>query len=78
MTDFDSIWRCQDEVRTEVEACLGHCVWNLSYNPLRLCIELETDRHLSDDEVALLSSQLTAPADYDGEGEVGSLFVIYT
>ena len=32
---------------------------------------------LGDDELALLSSQLTLPADYDGEGFNGSMFVIY-
>ena len=38
MIDFDAIWRFQDEVRTEVNACLGDCVWDLSYNPIRQCI----------------------------------------
>ena len=75
--DFDAIWRFQDEVRTEVNACLGDCVWDLSYNPVRQCIELELGRHLDEEELALLSSQLTLPADYDGEGTYGSMFVIY-
>ena len=30
MTDFDSIWRTQDEIRTVVNAVLGECIWNLS------------------------------------------------
>ena len=58
-------------------ACLGDCIWNLSYNPARQCIELELERHLDDEEQELLSSQLTLPADYDGEGDNGSMFVIY-
>lgn len=41
MIDFDAIWRFQDEVRTVVNACLGDCIWNLNYNPIRQCIELE-------------------------------------
>ena len=28
MTDFDSIWRTQDEIRTVVNAILGECIWN--------------------------------------------------
>ena len=77
MIDFEAIWRCQDEVRTEVNACLGDCIWDLNYNPGRLCIEMEIDRHLNDDELALITSQFTTPADYDGEGDTGSMFVIY-
>ena len=77
MIDFDAIWRCQDEVRTVVEASLGDCIWNLNYNSNRQCLELEMNRHLDDEELSLLSSQLTLPADYDGEGTNGSMFVIY-
>ena len=75
--DFDAIWRFQDEVRTCVNATLGDCIWNLNYNLARQCIELELERHLDDDEQAMLTSQLTIPADYDGEGVNGSMFVIY-
>ena len=75
--DFDTIWRFQDEVRTVVNACLGDCIWNLNYNPVRQCIEMELERHLNDEELELMSSQLTLPADYDGEGTNGSMFVIY-
>ena len=75
--DFDAIWRFQDEVRTVVNACLGDCIWNLNYNPVRQCIEMELKRHLDDEELSMLSSQFTLPADYDGEGTHGSMFVIY-
>ena len=75
--DFDAIWRYQDEVRTWVNATLGDCIWNLDYNPIRQCIELELKRHLDDEELAMLTSQFTIPADYDGEGASGSMFVIY-
>ena len=75
--DFDTIWRFQNEVRTVVNACLGDCIWNLNYNPARQCIELELERHLDDEEQELLSSQLTLLADYDGESDNGSMFVIY-
>ena len=75
--DFDAIWRYQDEVRTCVNATLGDCIWNLDYNPIRQCIELELKRHLDDEELVMLTSQLTIPTDYDGEGASGSMFVIY-
>ena len=65
MTDFDSIWRTQDEIRTVVNAVLGalgfaategtqECIWNLSYNERRM-----------------------ATADYDGVGSKGTKFVFY-
>ena len=41
MTDFDSIWRTQDEIRTVVNAVLGECIWNLSYDERRSAIVLE-------------------------------------
>jgi hypothetical protein len=46
MTDFDSIWRTQDEIRTVVNAVLGECIWNLSYNERRMAIELELTKYL--------------------------------
>jgi len=45
MTDFDSIWRTQDEIRTVVNAVLGECIWNLSYNERRMAIELELTQY---------------------------------
>jgi hypothetical protein len=40
MTDFDSIWRTQDEIRTVVNAVLGECIWNLAYEERRSAIVL--------------------------------------
>ncbi len=56
MIDFDEIWRCQDEVRTQVNACIGDCIWDINYNLIRQCIELELDRHLDDDGLERLAS----------------------
>ena len=49
MTDFDTIWRTQDEIRTVVRsssarllptgrknAVVGECIWYLSYNQHRM------------------------------------------
>ena len=38
MTDYDSIWRMQDEIRTVVNAVLGECIWDLRYNDRRIYI----------------------------------------
>ena len=38
MTDFDTIWRTQDEIRTVVNAVLGESIWNLSYNERRMAL----------------------------------------
>ena len=68
MKDFDSIWRTQDEIRTVVNAVLGECIWNLSYNDRRMAIELELAKYLEEEEVDMLINQFPVPADYDGVG----------
>ena len=70
MKDFDSIWRTQDEIRTVVNAVLGECIWNLSFNERRMAIELE-------EEVDMLINHFSVPADYDGLGSKGTRFVFY-
>ena len=51
MTDFDTIWRTQDEIRTVVNAVLGECIWHLSYNERLMAIELELTKYLEEEEV---------------------------
>lgn len=77
MTDFDTIWRTQDEIRTVVNAVLGECIWNLGYSENRVAIELELTIHLDEDSISDLSSQFPLPCDYDGEGARGTKFVFY-
>ena len=77
MTDYDSIWRTQDEIRTVVNAVLGECIWNLSYSDRRMAIELELTVTLGDDVISNLCCQFPFPADYDGVGMKGSKFVFY-
>ena len=50
MTDFDSIWRTQDEIRTVVDAVLGECIWDLSFNERRMAIELELAKYLEEED----------------------------
>ena len=57
MTDFDSIWRTQDEIRTVVNAVLGECIWDLSYNERRMGIELELTQYLEEESADALINQ---------------------
>lgn len=88
MTDYDTIWRMQDEIRTVVNAVLGalgfaalategtqECIWNLSYNERRMAIELELTKYLEEEEVDMIINQSPVPADYDGVGSRGTKFV---
>ena len=77
MTDFDSIWRNQDEIRTVVNAVLGECIWNLAYDERRSAIVLELTVTLEEDAVSDLCFQFPIPADYDGVGLRGTKFVFY-
>ena len=77
MTDYDSIWRTQDEIRTVVNAVQGESIWNLSYNERRMAIELELTVALDDDAISDLCCQFPIIADYDGVGAKGSKFVFY-
>ncbi len=77
MTDFGSIWRTQDEIRTVVNAVLGECIWNLSYNERRMAIELELTKYLEEEDADALINQFSVPADYDGIGSNGTKFVFY-
>ena len=77
MTDFDSIWHTLDEIRTVVNAVLGECIWNLSYNEWRIVIELELAKYLEEEEVDMLINQFPVTAEYDGIGSKGTKFVFY-
>ena len=77
MTDFDSIWRTQDEIRTVVNAVLGEHIWNLAYDERSRAIVLELTVSLEEDAISDLCCQFPIPADYDGEGSKGSKFVFY-
>jgi hypothetical protein len=77
MTDFDTIWRTQDEIRTVVDAAIGCGIWDIRYNSKREVVELELMTNLDEDAVSDLTGQFTVPCDYDGTGSRGSKFVFY-
>ena len=62
MTDFDSIWRTQDEIRTVVNAVLGECIWNLAYEERRSAIVLQLTVSLEEDTISDLCCQFPIPA----------------
>jgi len=64
MKDFDSIWRTQDEIRTVVDAVLGECIWNLSYNERRMAIELELTNYLEEEDADMLVNQFPVPCPF--------------
>lgn len=77
MTDYDSIWRMQDEIRTVVNSVLGECIWDLRYNEQRMAIELELSVTLDEETVSILYCQFPLAADHEGVGCRGSKFVFY-
>ena len=77
MKDVDAIWRTQDEIRTVVNAVLGECIWNLTFNERRMAIDLELTKYLEEEEVDMLISHFSVSADYDGIGSKGTKFVFY-
>lgn len=77
MTNYDTIWRTQDEIRTVVDAALGCGIWDIRYNPMRQAIELELMANLDEDALSDLCCQFPVSCDYDGTGSRGSKFVFY-
>ncbi len=76
-TDYETIWRLQDEIRAVVNAVVGECIWNLSYNNRRQTIELELTMHLEEEAINNLCCQFSIPADYDGQGTHGTKIALY-
>ena len=77
MTDYDSIWRTQDAIRTVVNAVLGECIWNLAYDEGRRAIVIELILSLDEDAISNLCCQFLIAADYDGQGSRGTKFAFY-
>ena len=77
MTDFDTIWHTQDEIRTVVNAVLGECIWNLCYDERRMGLELELTQYLEEESADALINQFPVSADFDGVGSHGTMFIFY-
>lgn len=74
---YDDVLRLQDEITSAVNA-LGYSVWGLAFNQQLETFRLELNEHLSDDVASSFCSQMPLTTDYDGEGDYGSLFTLYT
>jgi len=53
-----------------VNAVLGECIWNLSYNERRMAIELELTKYLEEEDADALICQFPVPAVYDLNGRM--------
>ena len=49
------------QIRTVVNAVLGECIWNLSYNERRMAIELELTTYLEEEDADALINQFPVP-----------------
>ena len=57
-----------------MNAVLGECIWNLSYNDRRMAIELELAKYLEEEDADAFICQFPVPADYDGAGSKGTKY----
>ena len=82
MTDFDTIWRTQDEIRTVVNAVLGECIWNLSYNEHKMGIELELTHYIEEETADMLINQFPSLTsfytDITEEPLIAGQFLVYS
>lgn len=68
------LWQIQDAIRTVVDAN-GYSIWDIRQIPGGFRVELNCT--LNDDDASLLCGQFPLSADYDGEGNYGTMFVLY-
>ncbi len=73
---YENSWPLADSITAAVDA-MGLGVWDLRYDQPSGMFFLELTAHLSDDSIGEICSQLSISADYEGEGDHGSLFRLY-
>lgn len=73
---YEDIWQIQDEITSAVNS-LGFSLWYLHYDRPSFSFHLELNEHLPDDAISSFCFQMSLPADYDGEGNYGSVFTLY-
>ena len=74
---YEDAWIWQDKITSTVNA-LGYTIWDLKYNRDADYFHLELNETLTDDKASMLCAQMSLPTDYDGIGDIGSCFTIYT
>lgn len=73
---YEDIWQIQDEITSAVNS-LGFSLWDLHYDRPSFSFHLELNEHLPDEVISSFCFQMPLPADYDGEGNDGSVFTLY-
>ena len=73
---YEDIWQIQDEITSAVNS-LGYSLWDLRYDRASFSFHLELSEHLPDDTISSFCSHMPLSADYDGEGNYGSVFTLY-
>lgn len=74
LKDYTELWQLQDSITTAVNAS-GYGVWDL--RPEESGFHLELSTHMDEADISNLCCQLPLMADYDGEGNNGSVFSLY-
>lgn len=72
---YEDIWQIQDEITSAVNS-LGYTLWDLHYDRSSFSFRMELNIHIPDDALSSFCSQMPLPADYEGEGSQGSLFML--
>jgi len=73
---YEDIWQIQDEITSAVNS-LGFSLWDMHYDRQSFSFRIELNEHLPDDDISSFCSQMPLSADYDGEGNCGSVFTLY-
>ena len=73
--NYEDIWQKQDEITAAVNH-LGFSLWDLHYDRSSFYFYMELNEHLPDEVLSSFCSQMPMSADYDGEGNHGSLFSV--
>ena len=73
--NYEDIWQIQDEITAAVNS-LGFSLWDLHYDSDSFSFHMELNEHLPNEALSSFCSQMPMSADYDGEGNHGSLFSV--
>jgi len=73
--NYEDIWQIKDEITAAVNS-IGISLWDLHFDRDTFSFHMELNEHLTDEVLSSFCSQMPMSADYDGEGNHGSLFSV--
>ena len=73
--NYEDIWQIKDEITAAVNS-IGFSLWDLHFDRDTFSFHMELNEHLTDEVLSSFCSQMPMSADYDGEGNHGSLFSV--